>query len=146
MLIYLFSLGNVTNFDFFHFWLKVKGVILLDLSLIKKGPWVKKFTCYDVHILNLQDKSLSNGTFFLDLLSAVEPRSVNWSLVTKGESGNYFEHCNCRNWIPQNLFLFLHFFVLLSSLMKVTIQNTKIKNHPVLFIIHFLIVSSKLLV
>jgi hypothetical protein len=36
---------------------------------------------------SLQDKSLSNGIFFLQLLSAVEPRVVNWNLVTKGESG-----------------------------------------------------------
>jgi len=34
-----------------------------------------------------QDKSLSDGKFFLELLSAVEPRAVNWSLVTKGENG-----------------------------------------------------------
>lgn len=34
-----------------------------------------------------QDKSLSTGIFFLELLSAVEPRVVNWNLVTKGESG-----------------------------------------------------------
>ncbi|XP_062211617.1 fimbrin-2-like [Phragmites australis] len=34
---------------------------------------------------SFKDRSLSNGTFFLDLLSAVEPRVVNWSLVTKGE-------------------------------------------------------------
>jgi hypothetical protein len=39
------------------------------------------------YIYQLQDKSLSSGTFFLDLLSAVEPRVVNWSLVTKGEKG-----------------------------------------------------------
>ncbi|KAL3624616.1 Fimbrin-5 [Castilleja foliolosa] len=32
------------------------------------------------------DKTLSSGTFFLELLSAVEPRVVNWSLVTKGET------------------------------------------------------------
>lgn len=30
---------------------------------------------------------MSNGIFFLELLSAVEPRVVNWNLVTKGESG-----------------------------------------------------------
>ncbi|XAR60893.1 hypothetical protein NMG60_11034433 [Bertholletia excelsa] len=35
---------------------------------------------------SFKDKSLSNGIFFLQLLSAVEPRSVNWSLVTKGEN------------------------------------------------------------
>lgn len=35
---------------------------------------------------NFKDKSLSDGIFFLDLLGAVEPRVVNWSLVTKGET------------------------------------------------------------
>ncbi|KAJ6973414.1 fimbrin-5 [Populus alba x Populus x berolinensis] len=33
-----------------------------------------------------KDKNLSNGIFFLELLSAVEPRVVNWSVVTKGET------------------------------------------------------------
>lgn len=37
----------------------------------------------------MQDKSLSDGVFFLELLSAVHPRSVNWSLVTKGTSGKF---------------------------------------------------------
>ncbi|KAJ9176829.1 hypothetical protein P3X46_012101 [Hevea brasiliensis] len=35
---------------------------------------------------SFKDKSLSNGIFFLELLSAVEPRVVNWAVVTKGES------------------------------------------------------------
>ncbi|KAI3936877.1 hypothetical protein MKW98_020582 [Papaver atlanticum] len=35
---------------------------------------------------SFKDKSLSDGLFFLELLSAVEPRVVNWSLVTKGET------------------------------------------------------------
>lgn len=35
---------------------------------------------------SFKDKSLSNGVFFLELLSAVQPRVVNWSLVTKGEN------------------------------------------------------------
>ncbi|MBA0859314.1 hypothetical protein Goshw_005722 [Gossypium schwendimanii] len=33
---------------------------------------------------SFKDKSLSDGIFFLELLCAVQPRSVNWSLVTKG--------------------------------------------------------------
>ncbi|KVI10431.1 hypothetical protein Ccrd_011189 [Cynara cardunculus var. scolymus] len=37
-------------------------------------------------LMIVQDKSLSNGIFFLELLSAVEARVVNWNLVTKGES------------------------------------------------------------
>ncbi|KAK4793181.1 hypothetical protein SAY86_023616 [Trapa natans] len=35
---------------------------------------------------SFKDKNLSNGIFFLELLSAVETRVVNWSLVTKGET------------------------------------------------------------
>ncbi|KAL1552875.1 Fimbrin-2 [Salvia divinorum] len=35
---------------------------------------------------SFKDKKLSDGIFFLELLSAVRPRSVNWSLVTKGSS------------------------------------------------------------
>ncbi|CAK9165473.1 unnamed protein product [Ilex paraguariensis] len=35
---------------------------------------------------SFKDKNLSSGLFFLELLSAVEPRVVNWNLVTKGES------------------------------------------------------------
>ncbi|KAJ8748220.1 hypothetical protein K2173_000628 [Erythroxylum novogranatense] len=33
---------------------------------------------------SFKDKRLSDGIFFLELLSAVQPRAVNWSLVTKG--------------------------------------------------------------
>ncbi|XP_022952555.1 fimbrin-5-like [Cucurbita moschata] len=33
-----------------------------------------------------KDKNLSNGVFFLELLSSVEPRVVNWAVVTKGET------------------------------------------------------------
>ncbi|RDX62205.1 Fimbrin-5 [Mucuna pruriens] len=35
---------------------------------------------------SFKDKNLSCGVFFLELLSAVEPRVVNWSLVTTGET------------------------------------------------------------
>ncbi|KAI5389206.1 Fimbrin-5 [Lathyrus oleraceus] len=35
---------------------------------------------------SFKDKNLSNGIFFLELLSVVEPRVVNWTLVTKGET------------------------------------------------------------
>lgn len=35
---------------------------------------------------SFKDKNLSSGIFFLELLSAVEPRVVNWSLATKGET------------------------------------------------------------
>ncbi|XP_028803156.1 fimbrin-5 [Neltuma alba] len=35
---------------------------------------------------SFKDKNLSSGIFFLELLSAVEARVVNWSLVTQGET------------------------------------------------------------
>ncbi|GMH27948.1 hypothetical protein Nepgr_029791 [Nepenthes gracilis] len=35
---------------------------------------------------SFKDKSLSDGIFFLELLSAVQPRVVNWSLVTRGQN------------------------------------------------------------
>nr|BAK07719.1 predicted protein [Hordeum vulgare subsp. vulgare] len=37
------------------------------------------------HIESFKDKSLSNGMFFLDLLSAVQSRVVDWNMVKKGE-------------------------------------------------------------
>lgn len=45
--------------------------------------------CYFYFKLPLQDKKLSNGLFFLELLSSVEPRVVNWNLVSKGETGMF---------------------------------------------------------
>ncbi|CAA7023653.1 unnamed protein product [Microthlaspi erraticum] len=35
---------------------------------------------------SFKDMNLSNGIFFLELLTSVEPRVVNWSLVTRGET------------------------------------------------------------
>jgi plastin-1 len=37
-----------------------------------------------------KDNTLSSGLFFLNLLGAVEPSVVNWSLVTNGKTG---KHC-----------------------------------------------------
>ncbi|KAF8697165.1 hypothetical protein HU200_036162 [Digitaria exilis] len=37
-------------------------------------------------IESFQDKSLSDGTFFLSLLNAVGPHTVNWSHVTQGQN------------------------------------------------------------
>jgi plastin-1 len=35
---------------------------------------------------NFKDTSLKSGTFFLDLVNAIEPRAVNWELVTSGSN------------------------------------------------------------
>ncbi|KAM3320823.1 fimbrin-5 [Capsicum chacoense] len=37
-------------------------------------------------IESFKDKNISSGKFFLELLSTVEPRVVNWSLVTRGKT------------------------------------------------------------
>lgn len=55
----------------------ILGFICLSLSAVSELSKI------------FQDKNLSNGIFFLELLSAVEPRVVNWNLVTKGESGTF---------------------------------------------------------
>ena len=33
---------------------------------------------------NFKDKSLSNSVFFLELVTAIEPQSIDWSVVTSG--------------------------------------------------------------
>jgi len=75
--------------------------LLNKLRFHSQGPQGKEIT--DADILNwanskvkasgrtsrmesFKDKSLSNGLFFLELLSAVQPRVVNWKVVTKGET------------------------------------------------------------
>ena len=37
-------------------------------------------------MLNFKDKTLANGVFFLELLAAVEPRSISWEIATAGET------------------------------------------------------------
>jgi plastin-1 len=37
-------------------------------------------------IKDFKDHALSDGTFLIDLCAAIEPRAVNWDIVTKGET------------------------------------------------------------
>lgn len=37
-------------------------------------------------IQNLKDKALSNGKFMLHLLASIEPRAVNWEIMTEGSN------------------------------------------------------------
>lgn len=57
-----------------------------------------------------QDKSLSTGIFFLELLSAVEPRVVNWNLVTKGETGMHVRYCIILGQLEMTCYLCLIVF------------------------------------
>ncbi|KAI3754107.1 hypothetical protein L2E82_26254 [Cichorium intybus] len=59
------------------------GKEITDSDILK---WANKKVKTTSQMESFKDKSLSNGIFFLELLSAVEPRVVNWNLVTKGES------------------------------------------------------------
>ncbi|TKY57358.1 Fimbrin-1 protein [Spatholobus suberectus] len=63
-----------------------QGKEISDADILKWANRKVKSTGRTSHIESFKDKSLSSGLFFLELLSAVEPRVVNWNLVTKGES------------------------------------------------------------
>ncbi|KAF6144998.1 hypothetical protein GIB67_013349 [Kingdonia uniflora] len=63
-----------------------RGKEMTDADILNWANTKVKSTGRTSRIESFKDKSLSNGIFFLDLLSAVEPRIVNWNVVTKGES------------------------------------------------------------
>lgn len=63
-----------------------KSKEMTDTDILKWANTKVKSTGRTSQMESFRDKSLSNGIFFLDLLSAVEPRVVNWNVVTKGES------------------------------------------------------------
>ncbi|XP_028751926.1 fimbrin-1-like [Neltuma alba] len=63
-----------------------QGREITDADILKWANRKVKSTGRTSHIESFKDKSLSSGIFFLELLSAVEPRVVNWNLVAKGAS------------------------------------------------------------
>ncbi|GAB4849713.1 fimbrin [Ancistrocladus abbreviatus] len=62
------------------------GKEITDADILYWANHKVKSTGRKSRMESFKDKKLSNGLFFLELLSAVEPRVVNWNLVTKGES------------------------------------------------------------
>ncbi|KAM7279920.1 hypothetical protein ACFE04_007054 [Oxalis oulophora] len=62
------------------------GREITDADILKWANNKVKSTGRSSHMESFKDKSLSNGLFFLELLSSVEPRVVNCNLITKGES------------------------------------------------------------
>ncbi|KAJ4841183.1 fimbrin [Turnera subulata] len=60
----------------------------LEIALPREGDIMSNFVILRsiIHAKVCQDKGLSSGIVLLELLSAVEPRVVNWNLVTKGVS------------------------------------------------------------
>ncbi|KAG1326772.1 fimbrin-4 [Cocos nucifera] len=77
-----FSLVNIAGNDI------VQGnkKLILDADILYWANRKVKSTGRTSQIQSFKDKSISNGIFFLELLSAVEPRVVNWNLITKGEA------------------------------------------------------------
>ncbi|KAF5948509.1 hypothetical protein HYC85_014466 [Camellia sinensis] len=63
-----------------------KGKEIADSDILTWANHKVKSSGRKSQMDSFKDKNLSNGTFFLELLSAVEPRVVNWSVVTKGET------------------------------------------------------------
>ncbi|KAK3032463.1 hypothetical protein RJ639_037276, partial [Escallonia herrerae] len=63
-----------------------QGKEITDADILKWASKKVKSTGRTSQMESFKDKNLSSGLFFLELLSAVEPRVVNWNLVTKGES------------------------------------------------------------
>ncbi|KAM7251343.1 hypothetical protein ACFE04_023226 [Oxalis oulophora] len=63
-----------------------QGKDFTDADILKWANNKVKSSRRTSRMESFKDKSLSTGIFFLELLSSVEPRVVNWNLVTKGES------------------------------------------------------------
>ncbi|XP_020579321.1 fimbrin-5-like [Phalaenopsis equestris] len=61
-----------------------QGKEMTDSDIINWANRKVKSSGRTTQIESFKDKSLSSGLFFLELLSSVEPRVVNWNLVTKG--------------------------------------------------------------
>lgn len=62
------------------------GKEITDANILEWANTKVKTSGRNGRMGSFKDKSLSDGIFFLELLTAVEPRAVNWSLVTKGET------------------------------------------------------------
>uniref|UniRef100_A0A6V7QT25 Calponin-homology (CH) domain-containing protein n=1 Tax=Ananas comosus var. bracteatus TaxID=296719 RepID=A0A6V7QT25_ANACO len=62
-----------------------QGKEISDADILNWANSKVKASGKSSQIESFKDRNLSNGMFFLELLSAVEPRVVNWKLVTKGE-------------------------------------------------------------
>lgn len=63
-----------------------QGKEITDNDILKWANKKVKSTGRLSQMESFKDKKLSSGLFFLELLSSVEPRVVNWNLVSKGES------------------------------------------------------------
>ncbi|XP_010545257.1 PREDICTED: fimbrin-1 isoform X2 [Tarenaya hassleriana] len=65
---------------------RTRGKEMTDADILSWANRKVRIMGRKSHIESFKDKSLSKGLFFLELLWAVEPRVVNWNLVTNGET------------------------------------------------------------
>nr|CAD1831379.1 unnamed protein product [Ananas comosus var. bracteatus] len=63
-----------------------QGKEVTDADILNWANHKVKSSGRTSRIESFRDKNFSNGLFFLQLLSSVEPRIVNWNIVTKGET------------------------------------------------------------
>ncbi|XP_042468770.1 fimbrin-1-like isoform X1 [Zingiber officinale] len=63
-----------------------QGREIKDAAILKWANTKLKSAGRRSQMQSFKDPSLANGMFFLELLSSVEPRVVNWNLVKKGET------------------------------------------------------------
>ncbi|KDO58579.1 hypothetical protein CISIN_1g035967mg, partial [Citrus sinensis] len=72
------------------------GKEITDADILQWANAKVRISGSQSHMNSFKDKSLADGIFFLELLSAVQPRAVNWSLVTKGVTGMFSSnHTRC---------------------------------------------------
>lgn len=63
-----------------------QGKEITDADILNWANNKVKSTGRTSRMESFRDRNLSNGFFFLELLSSVEPRVVNWNIVSKGET------------------------------------------------------------
>ncbi|KAL8143848.1 hypothetical protein V2J09_016880 [Rumex salicifolius] len=63
-----------------------QGKEINDADILQWANGLVRNSRGQTQMSGFKDKSLSNGIFFLELLRAVQPRLVNWSLVTRGQT------------------------------------------------------------
>ncbi|CAM6096511.1 unnamed protein product [Calypogeia fissa] len=64
--------------------LRLQGREVSDVDIVQWANLKVKNVGKSTRIESFKDKSITTGVFFMDLLGAVEPRVVNWSIVTAG--------------------------------------------------------------
>jgi plastin-1 len=66
--------------------LRLQGRPVTDLEILRWANVKVKNSGKSTQMESYKDNTLSSGLFFLNLLGAVEPSVVNWSLVTNGKT------------------------------------------------------------